>query len=249
MDVDQLVISLMKAFPLFNEEAVESWRPVFERAFARVDGETLAEAFDETLADFKPEYRKPFPIVMDFEKHLPAKKSVFDKKIGPKLDFAARKARAIDLIANWIMWQRPDIVADRGPIVAARCEDEVACIARNVGWKPQSEDIRLSGEQIQLLEDSVVSIERVMTFGRMPATNIEWQKQMDDCRAMVHAGRSPSAEGIAAARQKSESAPMLGDVAPSYPDQAADVATSDPVVVASKEAPKINTTRESESDW
>lgn len=204
MTVAELIEAILRLYPGASPEALNTFRPVFQARFKHREGAALASAAQETFATFQAKATKPFPIPVDFEQHL---EDIVpkDKGSGPKIDFAAHRARKDALMADWEERQGRGITKARGEKIAASCRSTARDIAHMRAWSAEPPGIVLTAEQIQKCEDHVVSCERMGTYGAhcIRTENAEaWQAQMDELRPMVRAGRSPSKERKAKIEEK-----------------------------------------------
>lgn len=204
MTVSELLDRIIALYPGATPEALGVFRPVFQTRFQHREGKALETAAMETFATFKPTARQPFPIPVDFEQHL-AEVVPKDKGGGPKIDFAAHRARKDALMADWEERQGRGITKARGEKIAASCRSTARDIAHMRAWSAEPVGIVLTAEQIQKCEDHVVSCERMGTYGAhcIRTENAEaWQAQMDELRPIVREGRSPSKERKAKIEEK-----------------------------------------------
>lgn len=244
MTVDDLLVAIRKAFALFDDDAQETWAPVFRRQLRQHEGKALNAAWLATMAGFKPSNRQVFPIPIDFEVHLPKATRTFDVRAGRKLDFEAHKARKAELIDRWARRERPKIEEAYGGIVAQRCLDEVTRIADGRAWhqpKPSEEPdwIVLSDEHVALCESTVVASERNFVYGPQALhahDPHQWLEQTAYCRSLIRSGFSPSRE---AHRHRAEMAKADKSRAIA-PLNVTHKPTSKTDVAASNEGEKIN---------
>jgi len=179
--VADLLARLAAAFPAFNARAVEAWAPVFRARFGHREGAALAEAYAETLGAFSVAKSKSlFPLPADFELHLPNRKPIRGDAAAVARLLAERHARASRLFAAWHAAQGLKIKAARPQAVFAACVLEA--MERCRGASDATERILLGPDDIALCESRAISAARVHRFGRLPATNQEWQSQCDELR-------------------------------------------------------------------
>lgn len=201
MTVDDLLVSLHKAFALFDDAAEDSWGPVFRRQLRPHEGKALGEAYIKTLAGFKANGKQVYPIPIDFESHLPKKSQTYKGK-GCKLDFEGHARRKLELVERWAKKERWKIERDRGPLVAQRCQDEVMRRAQIIAWrdfegKNDPEWIVLDDVEVDRCEAALVSSERNFIYGprSMQAPDAyEWLEQTAYCRDLILQGFRPSEE-------------------------------------------------------
>ena len=84
------------------------------------------------------------------------------------------------LFAAWHAAQGLKIKAARSQAVFAACVLEA--MERCRGASDATERVLLGPDDIALCESRAVSAARVHRFGRLPATNQEWQSQCDEVR-------------------------------------------------------------------
>lgn len=195
MNVSELLDRIIAAYPGATPEAMKTFKPVFHARLGRHEGDALAEVATEVLGSFKPTTRQPFPVPVDFEKHLPDSRMHLPETTGPAIDLAGHRARKQQLVEDWQQRQGDGIAARRGRMVAASCRYAVSLLADLAAWKPEPGRIVLTAEQIQLAEDRVVSSERIAAHG-VGALRAEdptmWQTQTDAVREAVRRGESPA---------------------------------------------------------
>lgn len=205
MTVAQLIERILLMYPGASPEALASFRPVFHARFQHREGPALERAATEAFASFRPTARQPFPIPVDIEQHLADIAPKGKETGGPRIDFAAHRARKEALMAEWAQRQGAGIAKARGEKIAASCRLMTQDIAHMRAWSDEPTGIVLTAEQIQKCEDHVVSCERMATYGAhcIRTENAEaWQAHMDELRPIVRAGRSPSKERKAAIDEK-----------------------------------------------
>ncbi len=181
MTVAELLARLAAAFPAFNARAVEAWAPVFRARFGHREGAALAEAYAETLGAFSVAKSKSlFPLPADFEAHLPSRKPIRGDAAAIARMLVERHARARRLFGAWHASQGVKIKAARSQAVFAACVLEAMERCRRAS--EATERVLLSESDIALCESRAVSAARVHRFGRLPATNEEWQSQCEEVR-------------------------------------------------------------------
>lgn len=203
MTVDDVLEKMIGAFRGFDSAAVTAMRDVFQRKLGRHEGAELANAWTEVASSFKPTGMKPYPAPADFEEVLP-QSAKMPRGQAPRLDFKGHAERKAALAADWNEWQRPAIAEQFGPRVAFWCEQEVRGRAGTLAWKDEAATVRLGSDDIAKIFESVVSRDRMDTFGVVshPET---WRDQFEQCRAHVVAGRfsrDEIAEPVVAPRGK-----------------------------------------------
>ncbi len=204
MTVDDVLEKMIGAFRGFDSAAVTAMRDVFQRKLGRHEGAELANAWTEVASSFKPTGMKPYPAPADFEEVLPQSAKMPKGTSAAALDFKGRAERKAVLLADWAQWQRPEIAEQFGPRVAFWCEQEVRGRAGTLAWKDEAATVRLASTDIARIFESVVSRDRMDTFGVVshPET---WREQFEQCRAHVVAGRfsrDEIAEPVAAPKGK-----------------------------------------------
>jgi len=222
MTVTELLARIIAAYAGATTDAMKTFGPVFHARLGRHEGAHLAEAATEVLGSFKPTTRQPFPVPVDFEKHLPDTRLHLPETSGPAIDLAGHRQRKQQLVEDWQARQGDGIAARRGRMVAASCRYAVALLADVAAWKPEPGRIVLTAEQIQLAEDRVVSSERIAAHGA-GALRAEdptmWQTQTDAVREAVRRGESLAkmararVEGPAAISQSPAMTRRLADLA------------------------------------
>lgn len=221
MTVTELLARIIGAYPGATTDAMKAFGPVFHARLRRHEGDPLAEAATEVLGSFKPTTRQPFPVPVDFEKHLPDARLHLPETSGPAIDLAGHHTRKQQLVADWQQRQGDGIAAKRGKLVAASCRYAVSLRADLEAWKPEPIRIKLTAEEIQLAEDRVVSSERIAAHGA-GALRAEdptmWQTQTDAVREAVRRGESPAkkaraeVDGAAAISQSPAMTRRLADL-------------------------------------
>jgi len=178
MTVDELLKTLAHAYPAFTVERMTHWAQVFRARLQHREGPHLDSAITETLAEFEPKSAKPFPIPVDFERHLPSihREKSGAKPIGPLLE--ARTQQARKLFGEWHDGQGRKIKEARPHPVYAACVLEAYDKARKGGSR-----LLLTAEDIARCELHAVSCERVHRFGKLPKSPEAWQQQCEEIRA------------------------------------------------------------------
>lgn len=165
MTVAELLAKLASAFPAFNAKAAESWAPVFRARLAKHEGPALAKAYVDTLSSFTVARSKAlFPVVADFEAHLPSGKLDLGKSGGPKLDFKARGERVRSLMAEWRSSQGTRAAGSNRSIMRA-LEFMVEPIANLAAWEQNPPPVRLTRAQVRVVQQRAISQERVQRHG------------------------------------------------------------------------------------
>src|SRR5262249_27261811 len=146
-----------------DDGAVTAMWPIFKRKLSRYEGAELENAWAEVASSFDPTRNKPYPVPKDFEAVLPVPGKL--RATAPALDFKGRTARRAELVAGWLAEQGLEIRTTHGPRVAFYCEMEVRQRAGNLAWGEGTRSIRLSVEDVKLMEDRIVSSDRLDVFG------------------------------------------------------------------------------------
>ena len=193
MTVTELLARIIAAYPGATTDAMKTFGPVFHARLRRHEGDPLDEAATEVLGSFKPTTRQPFPVPVDFEKHLPDGRLHLPETSGPAIDLAGHRQRKHQLVEDWQQRQGDGIAAKRGRLVASSCRHIVTMLADRAAWRTDPARIRLTAEDIQIAEDRVVSSERLAAHGAAALRSEDptaWQVQTDEVRAAVRRGES-----------------------------------------------------------
>jgi len=193
MTVQEILAAMIGAFRGFDNAAVLAMQPVFEQKLAKYEGPELRNAWIEVASSFKRTAATPYPMPHDFEQVLPRAAKI---KGGPALDREGHRTRKDGFLADWRQWERPAIETAYGPRVAFWCESEVRSRADTLAWRTDEDapkGIRLAAADVAKIIESVVSRDRMATFGAAvldkPAYGEAAREQFEACRVHVLAGR------------------------------------------------------------
>lgn len=195
MTVAELLQQLQAAYPALNAGALASWGPVFQKRLGKREGPALHDAYTDTVAEFQPTVRKPFPIPLDFERNMPSagggggEVSRWGRPIRARME---RQRKVVsELVDTWKRRQGLKILEVRGWRVMNACAFEAETIASARGWSEEPESIVLTAAQIEICEDRVISSERVRQFGPLPKDAETWRSQMQQAREAVMQTQAP----------------------------------------------------------
>lgn len=189
MTVAELLDRILTAYPGASGEAMKTFKPVFFARLQKHEGPLLEEAANAVLGAFNPTARKPFPIPLDFELHLPTGKLDLGKPSGPTIDLAGHQRKKAELLAEWERRQKPGIAAKRGPIVASACQFTAQQVADFFAWAQNPTAIVLTAAQIEKCQERAISQERARAYGPIPEDGELYQTQWENARKAVLAGK------------------------------------------------------------
>lgn len=102
----------------------------------------------------------------------------------------------LKLVAAWSLRYQMEIRSERGPIVATACRQEVERLVGLRGSRDAAPVI-LMPDQIQRVEDAVVSQARMLAYGpyslRRNDEGASWRDEMATTRALIRDGKRPLA--------------------------------------------------------
>jgi hypothetical protein len=177
MTVNELIGKLQSAFSLFTPQMAQAWLPIYLAALRGYEGPRLEKAYSVTMQEFEPSARKGWPGPKDFLVALPSTHPKIAAE-GPRLDFAARGERVRKLMAEWREAQGNRAAGNNRDIMRA-LEFTVEPLANLWGWSETPRPIRLTRQQVRIVQQRAISQERVRLFGPFGKNGAEWWEQIE----------------------------------------------------------------------
>lgn len=176
MTVTDLLQRILDAYPGATPESMATFKPVFYARLKRHEGEVLEEAATEVLGTFKPTTRQPFPIPLDFEKHLPSGPKAERGKVK-SLDIDGHRQRKVEILAEWRAGQGDR--AAKGVREVMRALEFVAePIADVMAWDEQPGQLLLKRGEVKTAQHRAISQQRRVLHGPPTANADVWWEQI-----------------------------------------------------------------------
>lgn len=201
MTVAELLKRIIDAYPGATAESMATFKPVFFARLRSHEGEALADAANEVLGTFKPTTRQPFPIPLDFEKHLPNGRLNLAAG-GKSLDLKAHRERKVRILAAWRAGQGAR-AANGIPEVMRALEFVADGIADLMAWDEQPGELLLKRGEVRTAQHRAISQHRRVLHGVPPDSVDVWWGQISAIAA--HWGIETKSEDWMA--RESEAAP------------------------------------------
>lgn len=175
MTVTDLLQRILDAYPGATAESMATFKPVFYARLRKHEGEVLEEAATEVLGTFKPTMRQPFPIPLDFEKHLPSGPKVERGKVK-SLDIDGHRRRKVEILAEWRSGQGNRAANGVREIMRA-LEFVAEPIADVMAWDEQPGQLLLKRSEVKTAYHRAISQQRRVLHGAPSSdANVWWDQ-------------------------------------------------------------------------
>lgn len=172
MTVAELLDRIAAAYQGATPEAMATFKPVFHARLRQHEGPALAEAANAVLGAFKPTVRQPFPIPLDFETQLPARRVKMPGGPAKRLDIPARNDRMRELLTQWR--RRQGDKASKGVPEVMRALEHIASLHASFrSWSDNPAAIVLTVEELMQARHRAISQQRRIEFGSLPPKSPE----------------------------------------------------------------------------